>query len=197
MNHIYILIIFFLFVGPGPTTFFINPYTVAFNALLSLIAVLYLLRSEIKATNFELLLKSPSLYKYYQSTLQLSIVAMAVMSVAVSLLWSRPIPTIVDDMLMNYAMMPINVVLLAPILEEIVYRKIIFTWVSGKTSFWVGASISSLIFAVCHLDIARLPAYFAVGLIFCYFYRRSGSILVPIAAHVSLNLISIITRTIG
>lgn len=78
-------------------------------------------------------------------------------------------------------------VLVGPILEEIVFRKIIFGVFYQKTNFWAAALISSLIFSLAHLEPEHLLVYMAMGLTFCYLYAKTGRILVPIATHVAMN----------
>jgi uncharacterized protein len=191
MKNISILLIFFLFVGPGPIAFFINPYTVSLAPVLSLIAILYLLRDEIYQADFNAILKSPEIYRNYQTSIRLCIVVMAVMS-----LFSGFNKVALDELVVTYAIMPINIVIIAPIIEEIVYRKVMFGWLTKRYHFWVAAIISSLIFAVGHLDLTRIVTYFIIGIILCWYYQRSKSIMVPIFAHITLNLISVIARTL-
>ena len=49
--------------------------------------------------------------------------------------------------------------------------------------------ISSAIFAAVHLPISRWPSAFAAGLVFALLREWRGSLLAPIAAHASANLL--------
>lgn len=197
-NYIYILILFILFVGPGPIALFINRYTAAFVPLLSLVAVVYLLRREMAAADWNAVLKNKANYRWTWFVLKYGIIAHAANTVLMSLLLGGQNPEVrMDDLLGEYLIMPFVVIVVAPMIEEIVYRKILFSFFEKKTGFWIGAVVSSALFALGHLDLTRLPVYFAVGLLLCFAYKKSGTIAVPIFAHMALNLLSIIARTIS
>ncbi|WP_096201939.1 CPBP family intramembrane glutamic endopeptidase [Bacillus sp. FJAT-45350] len=76
---------------------------------------------------------------------------------------------------------------IGPILEEIVFRLIIFGALYKRYNFWIAASISSLIFAAVHWDFTHIIIYAAVGFTFAYLYVKTQRIIVPIIAHVAVN----------
>lgn len=75
-----------------------------------------------------------------------------------------------------------------PILEEIVFRLVIFGSLYKRYNFWVAGFISSVIFAVIHFDFTHILIYTAMGFVFAFLYVKTKRIIVPIIAHVSLNL---------
>lgn len=77
--------------------------------------------------------------------------------------------------------------LIAPILEEIVFRRILFKKLFERFPFIISAGISSAIFAFMHGDLPFFLSYFLIGFIFCYLYKRTNSILVPILTHMFMN----------
>lgn len=77
---------------------------------------------------------------------------------------------------------------IGPILEEVVFRLIIFGALFKRFGFWIAGFASSLIFAAVHMDFTHLLVYTAMGFVFAYLYVKTGRILVPIVAHVALNL---------
>jgi uncharacterized protein len=77
--------------------------------------------------------------------------------------------------------------ILGPILEEIVFRKIIFGTLYQRYNFIVAALLSSIIFGVIHMDFVNILIYTATGLAFAFLYVKTKRIIVPIIAHVSLN----------
>ncbi|MEB9862389.1 CPBP family intramembrane metalloprotease [Bacillus cereus] len=81
----------------------------------------------------------------------------------------------------------IVVSIIGPILEEIVFRKILFGALYKKFNFFIAAIISSLVFAAIHFDFAHLLVYTAMGLVFAFLYVKTKRIIVPIAAHVAMN----------
>lgn len=85
-----------------------------------------------------------------------------------------------------------SVVICSAILEELVYRKSVFGWLKTKIQFWPAAVVSSLLFAAAHANYAAALGYFLLGLVWCRSYEKSGTIAVPIAAHMIFNAISLI-----
>jgi uncharacterized protein len=85
---------------------------------------------------------------------------------------------------------------IGPILEEIIFRKIIFGTLVPKVGFFLSAIISAIVFAVVHLDFSHLLIYTAMGLVFAYLYSKTKQILVPIVAHVMMNTIVVLSQTI-
>ncbi len=81
----------------------------------------------------------------------------------------------------------ISIVLFAPLLEEIVFRRILFGGIYQKTNFWIAAIVSALIFAAMHNEFEHLLMYMAPGLIFSYLYYRTKRLLTPMIAHLLLN----------
>lgn len=81
----------------------------------------------------------------------------------------------------------IVVSIIGPILEEIVFRKILFGTLYKKFNFFIAAIISSLVFAAIHFDFTHLLVYTSMGLVFAFLYVKTKRIIVPIAAHVAMN----------
>ncbi|WP_088072580.1 CPBP family intramembrane glutamic endopeptidase [Gottfriedia luciferensis] len=77
--------------------------------------------------------------------------------------------------------------LIAPILEEIVFRRILFKSLYKRLPFTVSAIISSVLFAFMHGDLPFFLSYFLIGFVFCYLYKRTNSILVPMLTHMLMN----------
>jgi len=80
------------------------------------------------------------------------------------------------------------VVILAPILEEIFFRKIL----CGKLLPYgdlVAITVPSAIFALCHGNFFQLFYAFLIGVILSYIYLRTGKLRYTIIIHTILNLI--------
>ncbi|MFK2827194.1 CPBP family intramembrane metalloprotease [Bacillus sp. B190/17] len=90
--------------------------------------------------------------------------------------------------------MMIATAVFGPILEEIVFRKIIFGSLYEKFPFWVSALISSVIFAVAHAELEHLLIYSAMGFTFAFLYVKTKRLLVPIFAHVAMNSLVVIIQ---
>ncbi|WP_088106100.1 CPBP family intramembrane glutamic endopeptidase [Halalkalibacter urbisdiaboli] len=80
------------------------------------------------------------------------------------------------------------IAIIGPILEEIVFRMIIFGALYKRFNFWIAGFISSLIFAAVHFDFTHLLVYTAMGFVFAFLYVKTKRIIVPIIAHISINM---------
>ncbi|MFC7372433.1 CPBP family intramembrane glutamic endopeptidase [Fictibacillus iocasae] len=84
--------------------------------------------------------------------------------------------------------------LIGPILEEIVFRKILFGRLYGRFGFFLSALISSLVFAAVHMDFTHLLIYTAIGFTFAYLYVKTKRLLVPIIAHMTMNTLVLLVQ---
>jgi uncharacterized protein len=87
-------------------------------------------------------------------------------------------------------------VVIAPIGEEIIFRGVIHRALADKAGFWVGAIVSSAIFAVIHVEVVLsqpfgLVGLFLVGFFLALAYHRTGSLIVPIIGHAVFNAVSV------
>lgn len=81
--------------------------------------------------------------------------------------------------------------LLAPILEELVFRGVIMQSLR-RFGDALALVCSSVLFALIHADILTLPYAFLSGLVIGYFVLRSGSLLTGMIIHFANNLFWII-----
>jgi len=86
----------------------------------------------------------------------------------------------------------VSVVLCSAVVEELVYRHSVFGMMKGRFGFWPAAAASSLLFAAAHANYAAALGYFLLGIVWCRAYAKSGTVAVPIAAHMIFNAISLI-----
>lgn len=91
-----------------------------------------------------------------------------------------------------YPLFVIIPILSAPILEEILFRKILFGLLDERFGFTIAAIISSTVFSLIHQDYSHFLVYFAMGYVFAYLYARTQRILVPILVHMTLNSVTVI-----
>ena len=91
--------------------------------------------------------------------------------------------------------MSIQVVFIAPLLEEVLYRGILQrTLTSLDLGRWTGIVITSTVFVMMHVGAARwhaLPALFLLSLGFGWVYERTGRLAAPIAMHVMFNALNL------
>ncbi|MCY3807842.1 MAG: CPBP family intramembrane metalloprotease [Gemmatimonadetes bacterium] len=81
----------------------------------------------------------------------------------------------------------LEIVLLAPVVEELLFRGVLVNRWGAKWGIRTGVLASSAIFACLH---ANPVGVFALGLVAALLYLRTGTLLVPIALHVGNNLIA-------
>lgn len=87
-------------------------------------------------------------------------------------------------------------VVVAPLAEEVLFRGVLFRAMAARLGLWVGAVLSSAVFAVIHFEILfsqpiALAGLFVVGLLLAFAYHLTGSIVVPILGHAVFNAISL------
>ncbi|MFO1441731.1 CPBP family intramembrane metalloprotease [Bacillus sp. Bva_UNVM-123] len=84
--------------------------------------------------------------------------------------------------------------IIGPILEEIVFRKIIFGTLYKRLNFFFAGLISSIIFAIAHTDFKHILLYTAMGFTFAFLYVRTKRIIVPIFAHTAMNTLVVLIQ---
>lgn len=79
-------------------------------------------------------------------------------------------------------------VIFGPILEELVFRRVIFgSIMQAQNNFWLAAFISAIVFAIIHLDFSHIILYTITGFIFAFLYNKTKRLITPIIAHMMLN----------
>lgn len=86
--------------------------------------------------------------------------------------------------------------IIGPILEEIVFRKVIFGTLHKRFNFFLSALFSSVIFALAHLEPEHVILYSAMGFTFAFLYTKTKRIIVPIFAHVAMNTFVFLTQSV-
>lgn len=94
------------------------------------------------------------------------------------------------------------VVIFAPILEELVFRKAIFGYLydilsenGEKLRFLTASAFTGIIFAIPHDGFSpQLVVYIIMSMVFSYAYRLSSNIVVPIVAHMLMNALVMIIQ---
>lgn len=95
-------------------------------------------------------------------------------------------------------MLVLGSVLFAPVAEELFYRGMLFTALRRRLPLWPAMGVSSALWALNHVQTS-LEGYLLVmliiiplGLLLAWVYHRKGSLVVPIVAHATFNLIQVI-----
>lgn len=76
---------------------------------------------------------------------------------------------------------------LAPILEECVFRGFLLPSLSARMPMPAAIAVSSAAFALCHANLRDLPALFTIGVILGVAYARSRNLMTTIVIHGTWN----------
>jgi membrane protease YdiL (CAAX protease family) len=94
----------------------------------------------------------------------------------------------------------VSVVLVAPVVEELIYRSALFQSLRKTLGLWPGMLISAGVFAVVHVELGQ-PLYllglFVLGMWFAAAFHRTGSILVPVVGHATFNATSLLIAAVA
>lgn len=95
----------------------------------------------------------------------------------------------------------VTVVVLAPVLEEVVFRGLLFQVLRRRLGLWPGIVLSSMTFAIVHLELIDRPislaALLVLGAWLAGALHRTGSLVVPITAHALFNAVAVIATLFG
>jgi membrane protease YdiL (CAAX protease family) len=89
---------------------------------------------------------------------------------------------------------------LAPLVEELIFRGLLYGWLEGRWGWRPAFWVSSLAFAIAHYQwnaqgweqLAYALAVLPLGLLFGWLRRRTNSLLPSFAAHVVNNCVGVI-----
>ena len=109
-------------------------------------------------------------------------------SAVLRVITGMPIDNSLDTMISNMQpwLILLIVVIVGPIMEEVVFRKILLDRIAGYGQV-VSMLVSGLIFGVAHGNFYQFFYAFALGVIFAWVYLRTGSILYTIGLHMMIN----------
>ena len=104
------------------------------------------------------------------------------------------IPNTMEDTFIEMSRNPLgllSIALLAPILEEMLFRgaiegRLLRMWQNP----WGAIIVSSLVFGVVHMNPAQIPFAILLGVMFGWLYYRTGSLLPGIIGHVLNNSVA-------
>jgi membrane protease YdiL (CAAX protease family) len=92
------------------------------------------------------------------------------------------------------ALMVVSVVGLAPVSEELIFRRGIFRYLLQHLSPGTSAWLSGLLFGLIHMEIAAIVPIAVLGYLFARAYHKTGRLLVPILMHAIFNGLSVVVQ---
>ena len=105
-----------------------------------------------------------------------------------------PVQQQLNELAQNPETLPylaLAVVLMAPIGEELFFRGLLFQALRRRVYLWPAIGLSGLAFALVHLEPLAMLIVFPLGMWFAWIFHRSGSLVVPLAAHATFNAITL------
>ncbi len=81
----------------------------------------------------------------------------------------------------------LQIILIAPWLEELLFRGLLFRWILGYRSVLASTIISGVIFGVLHDSLASMFPIACLGVALAWLYNRTGSLLTTIFFHTFFN----------
>jgi len=95
----------------------------------------------------------------------------------------------------------IAVAVAAPLIEEMLFRGMLLSWLTRRMRNWPAIVVSAAVFAGVHLldpnAIAVVPGLFLLGIVLAWVALRRGDLSLPVAIHSGINLLAAITILYG
>ncbi len=80
----------------------------------------------------------------------------------------------------------VSAVIVAPIMEELVFRKFLLDRIAGF-GHWTAMAVSGMVFGIVHGNFYQFFYAFGLGMIFAYIYLHTGKITYTIGFHMLIN----------
>ena len=77
---------------------------------------------------------------------------------------------------------------LAPLVEELVFRGLLFPVLLQRLPLWAALTVVSTLFALMHFHVPSMAPLFVLSFAFCLAYLATGTLWVPIVMHGVFNL---------
>lgn len=87
----------------------------------------------------------------------------------------------------NYVLAMVAGAIIAPIVEELIFRGLLYQWLRSRTNVAIAVLLSGAIFGAIHMIPIAFPALFVVGVVLALAFQWSKSLWVPITLHVFQN----------
>lgn len=91
----------------------------------------------------------------------------------------------------SFGMQVLYTVLLAPIVEELIFRGLVFKVVRKWLPFWVATSVSALLFGLYHGNLVQFVYASVCGVLFAYLCETCKTLFAPVLSHMVMNLVSV------
>jgi membrane protease YdiL (CAAX protease family) len=93
---------------------------------------------------------------------------------------------------LNMAVMFFAMTIAAPVVEELLFRGLLQNALAKYVPSWGAILLSSLLFALVHLQLYAIPALMSLSIAFGYLYHRTGSLRTNIILHITNNVFALV-----
>ena len=83
------------------------------------------------------------------------------------------------------------VLLEAPLLEEPLFRGVVFGGFSKVMPVWAAMALSGFLFALVHINAATMIPLWFLGIAFAWLYASTDTLLAPMAVHFTFNAVNL------
>jgi membrane protease YdiL (CAAX protease family) len=90
------------------------------------------------------------------------------------------------------AAMALMVCLVAPFVEEILFRGILYAWLRRRWGMVLSSLVSGICFSLLHGIVWLIPAIALLGVLLAVIYEKSGSLWPSIVTHATFNTMTLI-----
>ena len=97
---------------------------------------------------------------------------------------------------LSFILEVISSVILAPILEELFFRGVLFNRLKIRTGIIAAMVISSALFAIGH-EFGGITSAFVFGICMCIIYMKTDNILMTMSIHFLNNLVAVILEAVN
>lgn len=87
--------------------------------------------------------------------------------------------------------------ILSPIMEELVFRGIVFGNLRKLTGLWQSVFLSALLFGLIHFNIVQFVYAFWLGIVLALFMYKSGHMYAAMIGHITANAFAVIRTETG
>ena len=84
---------------------------------------------------------------------------------------------------------------LAPLVEELVFRGLLYGWLAGRWGAGVAVVGSTIAFAAAHVELAHVVLVLPLGLVFGCLRWRTGALWPSLVAHMANNGLAVVAAT--
>jgi membrane protease YdiL (CAAX protease family) len=88
------------------------------------------------------------------------------------------------------ALHALGAVLLAPLVEEHVFRGVLYRSLAARGGRLLGLAASAALFAASHANLRTAAPLFLLGVLWALLYERTADLLAPVASHAVFNAVN-------